>query len=157
MKHDAAALALVSVAALAAAWLCGVRFLTAELDAAWPLLDPQLLRTDFWRSLFYLHAQPPLLNFIVGIALKIGRAPLCLTALWAACAISAAQCTRALALELGGSRWPAFAAGGLVAISPATLLYVHHVGPEVATAAALVASALCIARSRHRARWRRSR
>jgi hypothetical protein len=148
-KRDAAALALISLAALAAAWLSGVRFLDDDLQTAWTLLDPDLLRTDLFRSLVYLHAQPPLLNLVVGLALKIGHAPVLLTVLWSACAMTAAQCTRSLALELGATRWPALAAGALVAIAPSTLLYAHHVGPEMAAAAVLVASALLIARGRH--------
>jgi len=62
--------------------------------------------------------------------------------LWATCAIATSLATQALATELGAPRWAAFAAARFVAIAPATLLYVHHVGPEIATAAALTASAL---------------
>jgi hypothetical protein len=149
VSRDAAGLLALSLLALGAAWLAGVRFLAGDLDTAWHLLDPELLRHDLLRSLFYLHSQPPLLNFVVGVALKLGPAPQILTALWSACAIASAQCTRLFALEVGASRWPALAAGGLVAIAPSTLLYVHHVGPEMATAAALIASALCLARGRH--------
>jgi len=35
-------------------------------------LDPALLKQDLLRSLWYLHSQPPLMNFIAGVALKIG-------------------------------------------------------------------------------------
>ena len=34
-------------------------------------LDPDLLEHDLLRSLYYMHSQPPLLNLIAGIALKI--------------------------------------------------------------------------------------
>jgi len=79
------------------------------------------------------------------------HAPLALMLLWATCAIATSLATQALATELGAPRWAAFAAGAFVAIAPATLLYVHHVGPEIATAAALTASALFLARG---ARWK---
>lgn len=35
-------------------------------------LDTELLRTDLWRSLLYLHSQPPLMNLIIALALKAG-------------------------------------------------------------------------------------
>ncbi|MBI3735575.1 hypothetical protein HY256_03570 [Candidatus Sumerlaeota bacterium] len=35
------------------------------------LLSPDWLRDHFFRSIFYLHSQPPLLNFFLGIGLKI--------------------------------------------------------------------------------------
>jgi hypothetical protein len=153
VTRDAKLLALLSLTALCAAWLCGVRFADQDLATAWHLLDPQLLRADLLRSLFYLHAQPPLLNLIVGVVLKVfgAHAPLALTVLWATCAIATSLATQGLATELGAPRWAAFAAGAVVAVAPATLLYVHHVGPEIATAAALTGSALFLARG---ARWK---
>jgi hypothetical protein len=146
VSRDRRVIALCGCAALGLAWLCGVRFNAAELEQSWTLLDPRLLREDLLRSLFYLHAQPPLLNLIVGVALKLGHAPLVLTALWSACGVAAALCTHALALELGAARAPAVGAGILCAIAPSTLLYAHHPGPELATATALVACALCFSR-----------
>jgi hypothetical protein len=148
LTRDAKWLAAVSVGALGASWLSGIRFAAEDLRTAWHLMDSELLRTDLLRSLFYLHAQPPLLNLIVGIALKLfgTHAPVALAALWASCAVTTALATRALAAELGAPRPAAFAAGAAVALAPATLLYVHHVGPEVAVAAALTVSALFLAR-----------
>lgn len=37
----------------------------------WQFLDPVILRTDLWRGLWYLHAQPPLFNLFVGLSLQI--------------------------------------------------------------------------------------
>jgi hypothetical protein len=155
VKRDPAALAAISLLALAGCWLRGVRMPAADLQTAWHLLDADLLRHDLLRSVFYLHSQPPLLNLIVGGALKLfGNAtPAALTLLWAGCAVATALSTRALALRLGARRWVAFAAGACVAVSPATLLYVHHVGPEMATAAALVGSATLLARGSKGAFW----
>jgi hypothetical protein len=56
------------------AWLAGVRFDATPLDYFAQLLDPPLLRDDLLRSLWYLHAQPPLLNLIAGVALKLSPA-----------------------------------------------------------------------------------
>jgi hypothetical protein len=35
------------------------------------LLSKELLHNDLLKSLFYMHIQPPLYNFIVGMGLKI--------------------------------------------------------------------------------------
>jgi len=48
---------------------CGNRF--ASNLHLWQVLDPQLLRTDLWRSLYYLHDQPPLINAFLGLSLKL--------------------------------------------------------------------------------------
>ena len=141
--------------ALGTCWLRGMRLPAGDLGTAWHLLDAGLLREDLLRSVFYLHAQPPLLNLVVGMALKLfgSAAPAALTVLWASCAIGAVLATHALALRLGATRWLAFAAGASVAVAPATWLYVHHVGPEMATAAALVGSVALVARGTRRSLW----
>ena len=49
----------------------GVRFDMSPLGTFWQLLDPELLRSDLGRSLFFLHSQPPLFNLAVGLVLKL--------------------------------------------------------------------------------------
>jgi len=66
VTREAKGLAALSIAALCATWLSGVRFAQDDLRTAWHLIDAELLRTDLLNSLFYLHAQPPLLNLIVA-------------------------------------------------------------------------------------------
>lgn len=148
MNRDRLIVASAALGALAVSWLCGVRFISGDLYTSWPLLDVELLRHDLLRSLFYLHAQPPLLNLLVGLALKLGHAAALLTMLWSACAVATALFTHALAADLGAARPAAVASGVLCGIAPSTLLYAHHVGPELATAAALSASALFVSRAR---------
>gem|GEM_PF-4826129 len=36
----------------------------------WHLIDPNLMLTDLWRSVYYLHSQPPLLNLLIGIVFQ---------------------------------------------------------------------------------------
>src|SRR5262245_62172739 len=55
----------------AAFFAVGVRFDTSPLSYFWQLLDPELLRERLAQSLYYLHAQPPLFNLLVGIDLKL--------------------------------------------------------------------------------------
>ena len=49
-------------------------FLFLKVDFSYSLkdnliqyLDIELLRNDFWTSLYYLHSQPPLFNFLIGL------------------------------------------------------------------------------------------
>ena len=43
-----------------------------ELDPwLWQLVDPRLLRDDTLRSLYLMHAQPPLFNALLALALKL--------------------------------------------------------------------------------------
>jgi hypothetical protein len=53
-------------------FLNGVRFDGDLLRSSWALLDPCLLQTDLFRSLLYLHSQPPFFNLFVGLVLKTG-------------------------------------------------------------------------------------
>ncbi len=51
--------------------LAGVGFDMTPLTHFDQLLDPVLLRTDLWRSLFYMHSQPPLFNLYIGLVLQL--------------------------------------------------------------------------------------
>lgn len=48
----------------------GVRLDMGMLAYGYQFIDPELLRTDLFKSLFYLHSQPPLFNLILGLAIK---------------------------------------------------------------------------------------
>ena len=52
-------------------YLSGIRFVDGSLLTFWQFLNVPLLKNDLLRSLYYLHIQPPLLNFVSGIVLKI--------------------------------------------------------------------------------------
>ncbi len=52
-------------------FLLGVRFDAGPLEYAWQYIDPTLLKSDLFESLFYLHSQPPLFNLFLGIVLKL--------------------------------------------------------------------------------------
>ncbi len=51
--------------------LAGREFDRASVDNGMPLLDERLLREDLSRSLWYLHAQPPLFNLFVAGMLRL--------------------------------------------------------------------------------------
>lgn len=55
----------------AAASLRGENLDVSTLVRGMPLLDESLLRNDLWRSLLYLHSQPPLFNLLVAGMLRL--------------------------------------------------------------------------------------
>ncbi len=55
--------------------MMGGEFISSPLDFAKQYLDPLLLKNDLMRSLYYLHAQPPLFNAFLGLVLKISSDP----------------------------------------------------------------------------------
>jgi hypothetical protein len=52
----------------------GLRFDASPLDYYLQYLDPALLRTRLWESVFHLHSQPPLFNLFLGLVLKLSPA-----------------------------------------------------------------------------------
>lgn len=48
-----------------------VRFDASPLDYFVQFADPQLLKDDLIRSIFYMHSQPPLFNLFLGLVLKL--------------------------------------------------------------------------------------
>ena len=51
-------------------WL-GIIFQGETYLSAWQTIDPLLLRIDLWRSIYYLHSQPPTMNLFIGIILQL--------------------------------------------------------------------------------------
>ena len=49
----------------------GVQFDSDTIDRVWHFVDAYLLKNDLWRSIFYLHTQPPLMNLLTGIGLQL--------------------------------------------------------------------------------------
>ena len=50
-------------------WL-GIRFADNGVEFLYQFLDPEILRNDLARGLYYLHVQPPLFNLFLGLVLK---------------------------------------------------------------------------------------
>lgn len=108
-------------------WLMGVRFDAVPLRWLPHYLDPELLRTDLLRSLFYLHSQPPLFNLFLGVLVKslpghvaeVGHAVYLVLGglLYATLFV--------LMRELGVSSATAVTLASLCAMSPAVVLYEH--------------------------------
>ena len=61
----------VGLVARVAYWAAGVRFSVEPLDYYIQYIDPELLRHDLLRSLFYLRDQPPGFNAFLGVVVKL--------------------------------------------------------------------------------------
>lgn len=63
---------IVAVFLLSRVWVheAGVRFNTSLLQWGWQVLDEEQLRHNLAESIWYLHAQPPLYNLLIGLVLK---------------------------------------------------------------------------------------
>ena len=57
--------------AWAARWGWGVHFNDGPLVGYWQYADPELLRHDLPRTLWYFHAQPPGFNAFLGTVLHL--------------------------------------------------------------------------------------
>jgi hypothetical protein len=90
-------------------------------------LDPAILTANYWQSLFYLHSQPPLMNLILGAALKAFPSFLSITlvlqVVFAAMGLAITLMMLSLALDLGVPVWLALIATLLFEVGPATLMY----------------------------------
>ena len=64
------ATAVFFVSLFVARWL-GIRFADNGIEFLYQYLDPQILRDDLLRGLYYLHAQPPLFNLFLGVVMKL--------------------------------------------------------------------------------------
>ena len=49
----------------------GLQFDAGTITRTWHFIDIELLKHDLWRSVFYLHTQPPLMNLLTGIGLQL--------------------------------------------------------------------------------------
>jgi hypothetical protein len=64
-------LAVAFIASRLIYYALGVRFNASSLGFYLQYIDPELLRTAFWQSLYYLKEQPPGYNFLLGAVLRL--------------------------------------------------------------------------------------
>jgi len=134
--------------------LYGVEFDASSLRWFWQYIDPALLQDDALRSILLHHAQPPLFNALLALALKLSGAGSDLAAAtpWLhafffgfGLVLTGALFGLLRVLGLGN---PAAAAATLLfSLSPASILYEHWLFYTYPTTALLVASALALHRT----------
>ncbi|HEY0683884.1 MAG TPA: glycosyltransferase family 39 protein [Steroidobacter sp.] len=106
------------------AWL-GVEFDASTLPNYMQFIDVELLKTRLLESLWYYHANPPLLNLFAGLGLKLFgvRADIFFSVVFHLLGLLAAATVYVLTLRLSGARAAAVAATGLMVFSPSFVLY----------------------------------
>lgn len=107
-------------------YAAGVRFDAHDLYADWQVLDVFLLEHDLWRSLWYLHGQPPMLNLLVGLAVKAAGPDGAATVIWAtwmALALAGYLAMFGLFRRLAIRPWGALALTALFMVGPPAILY----------------------------------
>jgi len=124
----------------------GIQFDGDTYLGHWQFVDPQLLRTDLWRSIYYLHTQPPLLNLLTGLVLHISPAdprPIFQLLFWI-CGLLVAVSIYLLGRALKLPRWLSAIASIWFMVSPGTILYENLYGYTYLLAAALSLAGLLL-------------
>jgi hypothetical protein len=105
----------------------GVPFLGDTYRNYWQFIHPSLLRTDLWRSILYLHSQPPLFNVLTGAILQIfpAHAQAAFHILYFLEGVLLAVSIYLLGIYLQLPRWLSLLAAALFTVSPPTIIYEH--------------------------------
>ena len=130
-------------------WLyADVSFDADSLHWFWQFIDPQLLAHDAIRSIYFLHAQPPLFNLYLATMIQLsGGEPLALFSLsFFALGLLMHGALFGLLRALGVRSWLAVAGTLLFAFSPASILYENWLFYTYPTAAILICAALSLHR-----------
>ena len=103
----------------------GQRFDADNLTSWMQIADVALLRDDLWRTLWYLHSQPPLFNLMVGLSLRAGPEafPWLIAGIYAAMTLGGILAVHALLRDLTGRPHLALIVGMWLCVSPAVLLF----------------------------------
>lgn len=103
----------------------GQRFDADNLTSWMQIADLALLREHLWRTLWYLHSQPPLFNLMIGLALRAGPAgfPWVIGVIYAIVTLGGILAVQALVRDLTGRPRLAFIVAAWLCVSPAVLLF----------------------------------
>jgi len=146
-RRFTAALIAVFVVSRVAYYAAGVRFGIGPRITMIQLLPQHLLQHDLVRSLWYLNAQPPLLNALYGVLLHVplGRS-FVFASVYIAMGLALALTMFALLRELAVPDAAAFWATVVFAVSPMTVLYENWPLYTYPVALLLCVATLCFAR-----------
>ena len=131
------------------AWKHGLRFDTNAFWY-WHVLDEDLLRNDLLRSLYALHAQPPLYNLFYGLALKVipdAHFPLVVANTYRLVSLAGMLGAYGLLRELGMRPLAAAPLALLVFSTPVVLAYESNFFYTAPIAVMVVLSAWALARA----------
>jgi hypothetical protein len=146
--RDALTVAILYAASHVLYGILGVRFDAGTFPHYMQFIDQNLLSDRLIESLWYYHANPPLLNLFVGIGLKLfGAAATGFFSLaFHVLGVAAALSVYALTLALSRSSIAAALATGLMVFSPSFVLYENWLMYSFPAAGLLVLSAAALHR-----------
>jgi hypothetical protein len=104
----------------------GLPFL-GDTQHYWQFIHPSLLKTDLWRSVFYLHTQPPLFNLLAGIILQMfpAHAQDAFHILYYFIGALLAISIYVMGVQLKFPGWMSLITAALFIVSPSTMIYEH--------------------------------
>lgn len=141
------------VSRAADAW-AGIRFDDSALhplnirQVQWQLLDVRLLSHDLFRSIWYLHSQPPLYNLFCGVLVHLPggvRAGAAWT-VYLVLGLAMVVATFALLDDLGVARWIALGVALVVVVDPGMVLFENWLSWAYPTAAFMTIGAFATGR-----------
>jgi hypothetical protein len=127
-------------------YAAGIRMDTTPLGVFMQYADPELLRTRLFETCWYLHIQPPLFNFFIGVVLKVFPESFDLTfnAIYLLVGFGLYLSLVFLQTRLGVSRFLATAVATVFVSSPTFILYEHLLAYTFPCAALLTLSVLLL-------------
>jgi hypothetical protein len=126
----------------------GITFSSDTYQSFWQFIHPSLLKTDLWRSIFFLHNQPPVLNVLTGVILQIFPAHTreAFHFLYYLAGLLLAVSIYFLGVDLGLPGLISSIVAVIFTISPSTIIYEHWLMYSYLIAAALSFSGMALHR-----------
>jgi hypothetical protein len=127
--------------------VAGVGFLDTLLKTGWQILDIRLLRHDLFRSIWYLHSQPPLFNVYLGALVHLpGSAGGWGLVTYSGLGLALVIGLDLLMLELRTPPRVAWVAAVVFSVLPSTIAYEHFLFYTYFVTTALCWGSLAVAR-----------
>jgi hypothetical protein len=147
-RRDLAVIGALFVVSRTLYWWLGLQFDATTLPTYMQFIDEELLKHRLLESLWFYHANPPLLNLLAGVGLKLfgEHAPVFFSVVFHLLGALTAICVYALTLGLSSARPAAIIATGLMVFSPSFVLYENWLMYSFPTAALLTLSAWALYR-----------
>ena len=147
-QRSLAALTAIFVASRAVFYAAGIRFDDSGLGTFYQFLDTDFLRHDLARSIYHLHAQPPLFNLYLGLVVHLPQSwwHTAFVLTFAGLGLALIWSMFCLMCEFHVPRPAAFAVTVLFAIAPATIVYENFLFYTYLDATLLVAAGLFLVR-----------
>ena len=126
----------------------GITFFGSTYQHYWQFIHQSLLETDMWRSIFYLHSQPPLFNILTGVILHLfpGNIQDAFHVIYYLAGALLTVSIYFLGVEISIPRWLSLFAAAMFMISPSTVIYEHWLMYAYLIASALAFSGVAFLR-----------